>query len=428
MRTLVSLLLVAVAAALVGSHYWQAGSDRPKFRTLSITRGDMLISVGATGTVEPVDIIDVGAQIIGIVTEFGPDREREGKTIDYRSRVKKGDVLARLDDLTKRAEADKARASLKLAEAELSINRTKESQTERDFQRSQKVRETLSATEYDTSLFAYETAKAQVEASEAKVEQSKILLKQAEIDLGYTTIISPVDGVVIDRRVNIGQTVVSGLAAPTLFLIAKDLSKMLVWAAVNEADIGDIYIGQRVSFKVDAFRDLTFHGVASQIRLNATNVQGVVTYGVVVDVDNTDGKLLPYMTAKLQFEVARRNDVVLVPNQALRWRPTWEHITPAERARFKQPSAPATRSASSEEEEDLGLNRVEVATPTVWVVAADGFVRPLPVTVGVSDGMNTEITGGELKAGDQVVISVVQEAKPDFVSSFVNRVTKKNKN
>ena len=257
--------------------------------------------------------------------------------------------------------------------------------------------------------------------AEAKLEQAKIATKQAEINLGYTTIRSPVDGVVIDRRVNVGQTVVAGLNAPSLFLLAKDLSHMLVWAAVNEADIGDINVGQKVTFKVDAYRDRTFTGKVSQIRLNASLLQNVVTYGVVVDVDNTDGKLLPYMTAKLQFEVARRSNAILVPNQALRWQPTWEQISPSARAgldaaqRTASPAGGATEAPSDDAEPT-----VDLGSPTVWVVADDGLVRPVSVKVGLSDGMVTEITGGELQAGDVVVVNVVREAKPDFVSSFIS--------
>ena len=185
------------------------------------------------------------------------------------------------------------------------------------------MRGTDAEADYEKAEAENEVAEAEVAMAEAKVEQSKIAKKQAENNLKYTVISAPIDGVVIDRRVNIGQTVVAGMNAPSLFLLAKDLRQMLVWAAVNEADIGEIHNGQAVTFSVDAYPSRTFSGTVSQIRLNASLQQNVVTYGVIVDVDNTDGTLLPYMTAKLQFEVARRKDAVLVPNQALRWQPTW---------------------------------------------------------------------------------------------------------
>jgi HlyD family secretion protein len=214
--------------------------------------------------------------------------------------------------------------------------------------------------------------------------------------------------------VNVGQTVVAGLNAPSLFLLARDLNRMQVWAAVNEADISEIHEGQKVMFKVDAYRDRTFSGVVSQIRLNAGMSNSVVTYGVVVDIDNSDGKLLPYMTANLQFEVARRDHTLLVPNQALRWRPTLKQITPGERAKFQ---APAPGEKGQEEP-------VEVATPIVWLQSPDGLVHGKPVTAGLSDGMSTEIKSDDLPEGSLLVVGTMRRAKRDFVSSFVSRVTK----
>ncbi len=432
MKTTLGLLFVAVLAGVGGWYYLQVGStEPPKFRSLPVTRSNILIAVSATGTVEPVEIIDVGAQIIGSVKSFGPDPDRPGQTVDFRSRVKEGEVLAQLDDSPHRAELEKAQAALRLAEAEMKRGQTRRNQAERDFQRAEQLRETISKGEYENVLAEFEMTQAELAMSEAKVAQAKIIAKQAEINLAYTVIRSPVDGVVIDRRVNVGQTMVAGFNAPSLFLLAKDLSHMLVWAAVNEADIGDIKEGQKVSFKVDAYRDRTYSGQVSQVRLNASLLQNVVTYGVIVNVDNPDGTLLPYMTAKLQFEVARRTDVVLVPNQALRWRPTWEQISPAARQDLTRPAAEKRRAEEEpgkHEEDGQGEDtepRVEVASPTVWVFAEDGLVRPVAVEVGLSDGTVTELTAGELAVGSTVVVNVVRKAKPDFVSSIINKVTKK---
>ncbi|MCY2994487.1 MAG: efflux RND transporter periplasmic adaptor subunit [Planctomycetota bacterium] len=432
MKTILSLLMITALAGVAGFYYWRTSStEPPKFRTLPVTRGNLLIAVSATGTVEPVEIIDVGAQIVGSVKSFGPDPDRPGKTVDFRSRVKQGEVLAQLDDSPHRAELEKAQAALQLAEAEAKRFCTRRDQAERDHKRAEQLRETISTGEYENVLAEFEIAKADVAMSEAKVAQAKVIAKQAEINLSYTVIRSPVDGVVIDRRVNVGQTMVSGLSAPSLFLLAKDLSHMLVWAAVNEADIGDIHVGQKVSFKVDAYRDRTYAGKVSQIRLNASLLQNVVTYGVVVDVDNTDGTLLPYMTAKLQFEVARHTDVVLVPNQALRWRPTWAQISPTARKGLTAPAAGQPRARTADEQpegqdEDLEP-RVEVDSPTVWVLADDGLVRPVDVQVDLSDGLLTDLTGEPLQPGTDVVVNVVRKAKPDFVSSFINQVTNTKK-
>ena len=239
-------------------------------------------------------------------------------------------------------------------------------------------------------------AAAEVAMADAKLDQAKIAAKQAEINLAYTTITSPIDGIVIDRRVNVGQTVVAGVNAPSLFLLAKDLSHMLVWSAVNEADIGEVKVGQTVTFSVDAYRDRTFTGKVSQIRYNASLQNGVVTYGVMVEVDNSDGKLLPYMTAKLQFEVARRRNALLVPNQALRWQPTWRQISPSAQAGLTPPERGKTPAGELHESGEDNEPRVDPGSPTVWAVARDGLVRPVPVEVGLTDGMATEILSGNI--------------------------------
>ena len=335
-------------------------------------------------------------------------------------------MLAQLDDLPHRAELKKAIANVALAKGEVTHSRATLKKAESDFHRAERLRDTNSASDFENAQAAYDIAQAELLVAQAKQDLSESAKEQAEINLGYTVIRSPVDGVVIDRRVNVGQTVVAGLNAPSLFLMAKDLSHMLVWAAVNEADIADVHVGQAVSFKVDAHRDRTYSGRVSQIRLNANSAQNVVTYGVVVDVDNSDGTLLPYMTARLQFEVARRTGVVTVSNQALRWRPTLDQISPSIRGELKTQAAEKTRTTEEVEvEEGADEEKVDLGSPTLWVVADDGFVRPVKVRTGMSDGIDTEIQSDELKPGDSVVINAVREAKPDFVSSFITKITKK---
>ena len=415
MRLTFAIILLAIAACVVGIWYWASGWDEtPRFRSLPIQRDELLIAISATGTVEPMEVIDVGAQINGRIKEFGPDLQQPGETVDFCSEVTKGAVLAQLDDSPYLAALDRSRAILKLTEAELTRHRAHLNRVEQDYERAEKLRKTNSETEYDQAVAQYEMAKADIAVGEAKVEQANIAKKQAEIDLGYATIASPIDGVIIDRRVNVGQTVVAGLNAPSLFLLARDLSKMQVWAAVNEADVGDVHIGQKVTSNVDAFRDTTFSGKVSQIRLNASMSQNVVTYGVVVDIENTHDKLLPYMTANLQFEVARRTDVLLVPNQALRWKPTWEQITPAARSAYK---APQDEDGADESP------KIEADSPTIWVRAEEGLVRPITVTLGLSDGMVT-VQGDGLEADLEAVVGTVRQRRRDFVSSFISRVVK----
>ena len=381
MKILLTILLVALLAVGVGYWTWRgAAGDRPQFRTLPVTRGDVRIGVSATGTVEPVEIVDVGAEISGMIKSIGPDREHP---VDYNSRVKKGDILAQLDDLPYKAALQNAVAGLRLAEAEVQQDQAQLEQAEHDFNRFEKLRATnpgaVSPSDYDKAKSQYEIDKAVLAMAKAKVEQAQVAKRQAEINLEYTTINSPVDGTVIARKCTVGQTVIAQLNAPSLFLLAKDSGRMLVYAAVNEADVGDIHEGQKVTFKVDAYTDHVFTGKVFQIRNDASLVGGVVTYRVVVDVDNTDGKLRPYMTAKLQFQVALASDVLQVPDQALRWQPTWEQISPSARAGLPSPAPHKSRPGDDKEaESESDEPTVEMPAPTVWVRATTAWSVPCP--------------------------------------------------
>jgi len=228
-----------------------------------------------------------------------------------------------------------------------------------------------------------------------------------------------VKGVIVDRRVNIGQTVVSSLNAPSLFLIAKDLTRMQVWVAVNEADIGRIRPGQKVTFTVDAFPDEVFQGEVGKVRLNASMTQNVVTYTVEVITDNSNGRLLPYLTANAQFEMDRRNGVLTVPNGALRWTPTIEQVAPDAREAFAA-AATARRDKSAKPPAASGTG----ARGTVWVLDGD-YVRPVPVKVGLTDGTNTEVESAKLSDGQEVVVGVqtaaaagAQDTRNPFAPSF----------
>jgi HlyD family secretion protein len=300
------------------------------------------------------------------------------------------------------------------ATANLEQLKAKLYQATRDWDRAQKLgpSDALSQADYDAAQSAFETAKANVDVGKASVvqaqkavNQSEASLRRAQQNLDYCTIISPVKGVIIDRRVNIGQTVVSSLSAPSLFLIAKDLTRIQVWASVNEADIGSIHPGQPVTFTVDAYPGITFEGVVGKIRLNATMTQNVVTYTVEVNTDNTDGKLLPYLTANLKFMVAERKNVLLVPNAALRWAPRPEQIVAAfrqspKKERGGQGGAQGTKPGQE--------GKPEAARGTLWLPQGDQ-VQPLKVKVGLTDGTLTEVNNPELKAGMQVVVAEVEK-------------------
>ncbi len=312
------------------------------YRTAPVKRGELLATISATGTVEPEEVIDVGAQVAGQISSFG--RDKTGKPIDYGSVVEAEMVLAQIDDslyaadvAMANAQLQQAQAGVKRAEADLGQLKAKHYQAERDWERAQKLgpSDALSEASYDAYRSAYEMAKANLAVGEAAIQQARktaahaeATLQRTQRNLGYCTIKSPVNGVIIDRRVNIGQTVVASLNAPSLFLIAKDLKRMQVWVSVNEADIGAIHPGQPVRFTVDAYPGEVFHGEVGKIRLNASMTQNVVTYTVEVITDNSSGRLLPYLTANVQFEIGRRTNVLLVPNAALRWSPLPDEVVP----------------------------------------------------------------------------------------------------
>jgi HlyD family secretion protein len=434
MRILVTIVLIlAVAAAGFGGWYYFYGSHpAASYRTAPVERGTLLATISATGTIQPEEVIDVGAQVQGMIQEFGRDPKDSRKSVDYGTEVEPGTILAKIDDKLYKADVDQARAQLesakakveqakanvKKAAADLDQNRAKEEQTRLDFLRSERLRPsgTLAQADYELSKAAYETAKAaavssqagvvQAEAAvpdaEAAVKLAQAALDRAQTNLGYTVIKSPVNGVVIDRRVNIGQTVVSSLTAPSLFLLAKDIKKLQVWASVNEADIGQIHNGQAVTFTVDARPGQTFKGTVSQIRFNATMTQNVVTYTVVVDTDNSSGTLYPYLTANLQFQISKSDNVLLVPNGSLRWMPTKvEQVAPDARDAYAK--------SQRRKEKDGAPAKEGAARGTVWVQDGE-FVRPVKVKTGHSDTLMTEIIGGDLEDGAQVVVGESRQA------------------
>jgi HlyD family secretion protein len=422
MKWFVSLLVVALLAT-GGWSYWRV-KNRPttSFRTETITRGDLIPNIQATGTVEPQEVVDVGAQVEGQILSFGTDDK--GKMVDYGSKIEAGTVLARIDDTLYQADAANAQAALEQAKAgvtnavaDLAQMQAKLEQAQSDWERAQKLGEgdALSQSDYNSYKAAYDTARANVGVDQAIIEQSKAsvtsaeaMLKRSVQNLAYCTISSPVKGVIVDRRVNIGETVVSSLNTPSLFLIAKDLTQIQVWVSVNEADIGNIHPGQPVSFTVDAYPNDTFRGTVGKIRLNASMTQNVVTYTVEVNTDNTDGRLLPYLSANVKFEISNHKNVLLVPNAALRWYPEVAMVSPAERD--------AAAAQKSDNKDGAGQGSAAASSKhhhgeeasnhgTVWVV--DGrYVRPVKVQVGDSDSIVTELIGDSLHEGDQVVEGV----------------------
>jgi len=420
------LVLVLITAALAGLRHGRANRGKDvTYRTAQVKRGDLLAAISATGTIEPTVVVIVGAQVNGMIKSFGKDKN--GKTIDYSSVVEQGTVLARIDDSLYVAARDAAKAQLEQATAnktgaDANVLQMKANLllAQQNWERAKRLgpSEALSQSTYDQYHAGFETATANLAAAEAAVEQAKASMAQAraalhtaELNLGYCTIKAPVKGVIIDRQVNIGQTVVASLSAPSLFLLAKDLKRITVWISVNEADIGSIYPGQPVTFTVDAFPNREFRGVVGKVRLNATMTQNVVTYTVEVNTDNDDGKLLPYLTANARFITGRRENALLVPNAALRWVPQPEQIEPE--ARKKRRGDGAER-----EKRESGPAGPVQARGTVWVQHGN-FVRPLPVSIGLTDGAYTEITGRDVAEGMVVVFG--ETTKEDKASGATGR-------
>jgi HlyD family secretion protein len=418
LKTTVTAAVILVLLAGVGAWQWRAhAAHKPLFRQAPVKRGDLFVTITASGTLEPEEVVDVGAQVAGQINVFGKDKN--GKVIDYGSAVEEGTVLAKIDDCLYAADVALAKAQVEQdkagevhAEADLEQMKAKQIQAEADWNRAQKLgpSEALAPTTYDSYKANDAVARANVALDEAALKQARATtvaaqatLDRAQRTLDYCVITSPVKGVIIDRRVTIGETVVSSFNTPSLFLIAKDLTRMQVWVSVNEADIGSIFPGQPVSFTVDAFPNRTFRGKVGKVRLNATMTQNVVTYTVEVNTDNSDGKLLPYLTANAQFLSGERHHVLLVPNAALRWRPPMDLIAP----QFRESAGAQQMAARHRPPDSSETNR----PATVWV--ADGpFVKPIEVTAGLSDGTETEVEGSGLAEKQSVVLGLQLTSGP----------------
>lgn len=442
MRT---LFIIAVLIGLtVGGVFLYRGYavEQPvgRFRVAGVERGDLLLTVSATGIIQPEEVVDIGAQVVGRISRLGDDPRGEtdekfkGKPVDYCTPVKKGMVLAVIDPAVYQAQFNQADAAVERAKADLLQMEAKLAQTKAEWERAQRLRNLklsnisptgtrearspelpikgISDADFILAKANYEIAKANVEIGKATVAQQESTRQLAKTNLGYTTITSPVDGTIIERRVNIGQTVVSSMNAPSLFLIAEDLRRMEVWASVNEADIGRLAQGMPVRFTVDAFPDDEFEGVVSQIRLNASMTQNVVLYTVVVSAANPDLKLLPYLTADVKFEVEHRKNVLLVPNAALRFEPKPDQIA---KSTEPPPSTPAdTHKRKPQGAKDEAAIKRQVGT--IWV-EEDHLLSPVEVEIGPSDGIVTEVKGANVHEGLEVVVG---EQRAEVDSEDVN--------
>jgi HlyD family secretion protein len=355
---------------LLGLAFWYWSSNDPvagHYKTLRIERGPITALVTATGAVNPVISVQVGSQVSGKIAKL---------YADFNSVVREGQILASIDQKPYQAKVRQARAALKSAQANLAKarNMLMQKKLELDRMAALRTQQFVSQSDLDLATTNYRDAEAQVDLSEAQIDQAKATLSSAELDLGYTTIYSPVNGTVVSRNVEEGQTVAASFQTPTLFVLAQDLTRMQVIANVSESDIGGVTEGKSADFRVDAYPREFFHGIVTQVRNAPVSIQNVVTYDVIISVDNPELKLKPGMTANITIVTARNEDALRAPNAALR---------------FRMPGVPVDRK-----------------TPQLWVLETTGRVRAAPITTGIADSLYTEIVAGEAREGDAAIVGI----------------------
>jgi len=364
-RWLTPLLVLALLAG-TGFYWWNARGEPVQYVSVPAKQGDVVKTVIATGTLSPVVTVEVGSYVSGRIQDI---------YCDYNTEVKAGQVCARIDPRPYQVAVDAAKANLATARAQLQKDQASLDYVASNFKRDQRLlkRGVVSQDVVDADRSAYQQGLAQVELDKATIGQREAALAAAQVNLDYTDIVSPVDGVVVSRNVNVGQTVAASFQTPTLFLIAQDLTKMQVDTNVSETDIGAARVGQRATFTVEAYPGLTFEGRVGQIRQAPITVQNVVTYNVVINVANPELRLLPGMTANVRIIVDSRRDVLRVPAQALRFSPGGVIGNEGDRQ------------------------------PHLWVLADDRATR-IPVKTGLNDGTWVQVTSGPLAVGAQVIV------------------------
>ncbi len=378
-------MIFGLAVVLLGGGYFittKTSGEEIQYKTLAASRGSIRSVIQATGLLDAVETIDVGTQISGTVTKI---------YIDYNSRVKQGQLIAEIDSSTQETEVAQAEANLLAAKADLMSYTALLTKARKDLTRTTTLadKDLIAKTEVDSDESSYFTAAAQVASAEARIKQSEAALMRAKINLGYTKIYSPVDGVVVAKTVEQGQTVAASYATPSIAKIARDLKQMRVEVNVDEADIGGIKQGQKAEFIVDAYGDKKFFGEVTQIRLSPKTTNNVVTYAVMVGVSNDDGILLPGMTANVSLIVQQKADILLVPNSAFRFKPVDLGADLVDQSSFSQPTVAA------------------VSIPTLYTLEKKTIIKK-EVEKGITDGQNTEILSG-LNEGETVITGIIVE-------------------
>jgi HlyD family secretion protein len=423
------LAAVVVGLALVVAFGLNRNSQAQHFAA-KVERGDVDDVVEATGTINPIVTVLVGSQVSGSIAKL---------YADFNSYVHKGEIIALIDPalfegalLGSKSDLENAKANLVAARANLEKLKAALVQTKADYERAAGLLKggvesqqqlDLAKANYDSANAAVDAAVANVAQAEAQVEQKDAAVKVAQTNLDYTVIRSPIDGTVVARNVDLGQTVAASFSAPTLFTIAKDLKTMWVYTKTDESDVGNIQIGKPVTFKVDAFPKDTFHGVVKQVRMNPTTVQSVVTYDTIIEFANPDLKLFPGMTAYVTIPVARVQNVLKVPNTALRYKPPMAPeeilalyrqygIDGSERAQASADSAMAATAqpGTSQTAAQNQPRMPKTDTAVVWKPRPDHTLEPVRIALGITDHAYTQVTSvlkGDLKEGDELIIRSV---------------------
>ncbi len=419
----IGLGLLLTAAALVLAFRGRGESTR--LVTAPVERGDIADVVGATGVLQAVTTVQVGSQVSGTIKEL---------LADFNSTVRNGQVIARLDPALFQARVAQARANLVSARADVERARATIADAKQKYERAQALakEDLVPPSDLESARAAYDGARAQLQANEAAVSQAEAALNQAQVDLGHTVITAPIDGVVLARNVDVGQTVAASLQAPVLFVIANDLTRMQVNASIDEADIGRVKAGQEVTFRVDAFPDELFRGRLEQVRLQPVTAQNVVTYTTIVAVDNKGQRLMPGMTATVSVIINERQDALRLPAAALRFRPEGFEERRGPGAGRSSPAAPVARTGGNgpagvvsavgggagggAERASRGEGREQGPKGPgrpglVFVPGEDGRLRPTRVRLGISDGRFVEVLEG-LAEGQKVVTGVEEAGRP----------------
>ena len=369
-------ILVAIVVVLAVVAFLLSGNkkkEQVQFNTAEVAPANIVNTVTATGTIEPVTSVTVGTQVSGIVSKL---------YVDYNSVVKKGQVIAELDKSNLVSELNSAKASLEQAKASLSSAESSLSYQAANFRRNKALYQKglISGNDYESARLSYQTAMASVSSARDQVSAAREQVKKAQTNLGYATITSPIDGVVLSKSVEEGQTVAASFSTPTLFTIAKDLTNMQVVADVDEADIGDVKVGERVTFTVDAYPDNTFSGTVKQVRQEATTTNNVVTYSVVISAPNADLKLKPGLTATVTIYTQENKGVLSVPSKALRFTPEKETVG------------------------GMKIKDIANAKNKVWTIEGNTVVAHR-VNIGMTDGSHTQILSG-ISRGAKVITGI----------------------